>query len=30
MSHDQAVIEVRKQYTYLTDEEFDYLLNANF
>jgi hypothetical protein len=30
MSHDQAVVEVRKQYVYLTDEEFNYLLNADF
>lgn len=30
LPHDQAVVEVRKQYTYLTDEEFEYLLNADF
>ena len=30
MSHDDAVKEVRKQYIYLTDNEFAYLLNADF
>ena len=30
MPHENAVIEVRKQYTYLTDDEFTYLLNADF
>ena len=30
MSPEEAVVEVRKQYSYLTDSEFEYLLNADF